>query len=113
MTELMNKYMYKTILLDKENSKESILNPIDSINNYIIHKFKKDFPDLEKDNQYNLYMIFIRYYGKKLDSEKNNLLKKLDIDPKLLYNADISQDKYKNILKNINSELYKYSNKNK
>ena len=56
-------------------------------------------------------MIFIRYYAKKLDTEKNNLLKKLDIEPKLLYNADITQDKYKSILKKINTELYKYSNK--
>ena len=106
-------YVETKMLLDKVNNKNPILNPIDSVNNYIIHKFKKDFPDLEKDNKYNLYMIFIRYYAKKLDTEKNNLLKKLDIDPVLLYNADISQDKYKIILKKINLELLKYSNKNK
>ena len=104
-------YVETKILLDKE--KNIKINPIDSINNYIIHKFKKDFPILEKDNQNNLYMIFIRFYGKKLDTEKNNLLKKLKIEPSILYNIDLSQEKYKDILLKINKELNKYCNKNK
>lgn len=104
-------YVETKILLDKEKNLK--INPIDSINNYIIHKFKKDFPILEKDNQHNLYMIFIRFYGKKLDTEKNNLLKKLKIEPSILYNIDISKEKYKDILLKINKLLHKYCNKNK
>jgi len=96
-------YLETRLILDKSNN---LINPIDAINNYIIDKFKKDYHDIQKDNQNNLYMIFIRYYGKKLDSEKNKLLKKMDIEPSILYNVDITSNNYKNIIKKINMELY-------
>lgn len=100
-------YIETKLMLEKNNEEQ--VNPIDSINRYIIEKFLKDFPDLHKEN--NPYMIFIRYYGKKLDSEKNKLLKKLDIEPSILYNVDITQNNYKNIIKKINMELYKIKTK--
>jgi hypothetical protein len=80
--------------LDKSNS---LLNPIEVINNYIIDKFKKDYHE-QKDIQNNLYMVFIRYYGKKLDSEKNKLLKKMDIEPSILYNDDITSNNCPSII---------------
>jgi hypothetical protein len=56
-------------------------------------------------------MIFIRYYSKRLDTEKNKLLKKLDINPNILYNVDLKEKNYKIIIKKLNDELFKYINK--
>lgn len=100
--------------LDKNNQKYKnvIFDPIKCINYYIINKFKKDYPELEKYNS-NMYMIFIRYYAKKLDSEKTNLLKKLQIDPNILYISEINDDQYRSIIKKINTQIDKNCIKNK
>ena len=85
--------------------------PVDLINWYIINKFKKEFSGISDDNQNNSYMIFIRYYSKRLDTEKKKLLKKLDINPNILYNVDLKEKNYKIIIKKLNDELFKYINK--
>ncbi len=82
--------------------------PIELINNYVIKKFKKDYKEVENDNQNNLYMLFIRYYAKKLDTRKNELLKKLNINSSILYNVDLSEKNYKTIINKLNNELLKY-----
>ena len=53
----------------------------------------------------NIYMCFIRYYGKNLDNEKNKLLKKLKINKQLLYQNNIDNIKYKEIINKLNKEL--------
>ncbi len=103
-------YIETKLLLEKEYPDKNI-NPIDVINNYIITEFKKDYPSVTK-SQSNLYMMFIRYYAKKLDDEKNKFLKKIDVDPAILYNTDIIQDKYLQIVKKINIELHHNTLKN-
>ena len=98
---------------DKKNKKEKInTNPIDCINYYIINEFKKDFPEFYKENQNNIYMGFIRFYAKKLDSEKNKFLKSIGIDPAVLYNIDIIHDKYKDVIAKLNVHIHKNCKKN-
>ncbi len=98
---------------NKNHDKNINTNPIDCINYYIINEFKKDFPELAKDNQNNIYMEFIRFYAKKLDTEKNKLLKSMGIDPAILYNIDIIHDKYKNVINKLNILIHKNCEKNK
>ncbi len=98
---------------NKKNKKAKInTNPIDCINYYIINEFKKDFPEFSKENQNNIYMGFIRFYAKKLDSEKNKFLKSIGIDPAVLYNIDIIHDKYKDVIAKLNVHIHKNCKKN-
>ncbi len=97
----------KLLLVDEKKT-----NPIDYINWYIINQFSKDFPEIKSDLQYNKYMTFIRYYSKNLDERKNDLLKKLDIDPKILYHTEIDESNFKNIVKKINNELFELIDQN-
>ncbi len=101
-------YLEIRLIIDKYKINSS---PIDLINWYIINKFKKEYKEIQDDNQNNLYMVFIRYYSKKLDSEKKELLKRLDINPKILYNVDLKKNNYKIIIKKLNDELIKYTKK--
>lgn len=94
-------FLYLEINMYKEKlNLEKEVSTIDIINNYIINKFKGDFKMSE-----NIYMCFIRYYGKNLDNEKNKLLKKLKINKQLLYQNNIDNIKYKEIINKLNKEL--------
>jgi hypothetical protein len=101
-------YIEIKLLLDKYHLKK--INPIDYINWYIINKFKKDFPDIISDTQNNIYMIFIRYYGKNLDTLKKKLLKKLDINENLLYHNNLNRNNFNIIVEKLNKLLYKILN---
>jgi hypothetical protein len=99
-------YLYLDIKLLISKTKYKNINPIDYINWYIIHKFKIDYPNILNDKQNNIYMNFIRFYGKRLDTLKNNLLKKLNIDYNLLYHNNLTDVNNNNICISINKELY-------
>ncbi len=79
-------------------------NPIDYINWYIINKFEEDFPEIKDLG--NKYMNFIRFYAKRLDNEKNKLIKSIGIEPELLYHTELSKSDIKMIVKKLNKELY-------
>lgn len=86
---------------------KSKINPIDFINWYIINKFSKDFDIDDKVNKTNKYILFIRYYARYLDTEKNKLVKKFNLNPSLIYQADFDNDYHSAIVSNINSSLEK------
>ncbi len=92
----------KLMLLDKNIS----INPIKYINWYVINQFDEDFPEIKKDSESNKYMTFIRFYAKKLDTRKNELLEKLDIEQNILYRDQVSQHEIKSINKILNKELF-------
>ena len=99
-------YLYLDIKLELFNLGSKI-NPIDFINWYIVNKFSKDFNIDDKSNKTNKYILFIRYYARYLDMEKNKLIKEFNLDPSLSYQADMDIDYHNNIIKNINDELEK------
>jgi hypothetical protein len=88
------------------SQKNITINPIQYINWYIINQFDKDFKSIKKDTQTNKYMTFIRFYAKKLDTRKNKLLEKIDIEPNILYRTEIPKNESIEINKIINKELY-------
>jgi hypothetical protein len=75
------------------------------INNYIINKFKEDFPNLKTDEQQNLYMTFIRYYAKNLDKSKNNLIKKYGLNVSSIYHLNLDDKIHKKITNNLNKDI--------
>lgn len=77
------------------------------INNYIINIFKNDFENLKNDNQQNLYMTFIRYYGKRLDNFKNKLMKAYNIDISTIYHINLNNTNLKNITYKLNNDINK------
>jgi hypothetical protein len=74
------------------------IKPIDVINNFVINQFKNDNID-------NIYISFIRYYAVGLDSQKNELLKRYNIDPAVIYHNHIDNKKYSIIINKLNNEL--------
>ena len=90
----------KMILINKNKN----YNPIDVIDNYIINNFKKDFKNINNDN---LYMVFIRYYARHLDLEKNKVLKSFGINNKDMYKKYYNYNEMKIISDNINNKLLK------
>lgn len=92
----------KLMLLEKNIT----LNPIKYINWYVINQFDKDFPEIKKDSETNKYMTFIRFYGKKLDTRKIELLNKINIVPNILYRDKIPTHEIKSINKILNKELF-------
>jgi hypothetical protein len=108
-------YIETKMLIDIKtgSDKKTNTNPIDCINYYIINQFKKDFPEFAKENQNNIYMRFIRFYAKKLDSEKNKLLKSMGINLSIIYNLDIVDDTYNDVITKLNKQIYKNCEKNK
>jgi len=95
-------YIYIKLELFKNNS---LINPIDFINWYIINKFSKDFNIDENKNKTNKYILFIRYFALYLDSEKNKLIKKYNLDPGLSYYEDLEINFYNKLVSNINNDL--------
>lgn len=81
-------------------------NPVKYINWYIINQFDKDFPEIKSESETNKYMTFIRYYSKKLDSRKVDLLKDLNIEPNILYRNEIPKKEVKKLNLIINEKLY-------
>lgn len=84
-------------------------NPIDIINNYIINEFKNDF-NISSNNKTNVYILFIRYYSKYLDMEKNKIIKKYNIDQSLIYQEELDLNTYNKIIECINKDLKQLSN---
>ena len=80
------------------------LKTISLIKNYIINKFTHDFDIKDKSN---IYMIFIRYYAKYLDNEKNKLLKKCDINKDIIYYENLKNNDLKKIVKCLNKKINK------
>jgi hypothetical protein len=100
-------FLYLDIKMELSKLKSKI-NPIDFINWYIINKFSKDFNINDKVNKTNKYILFIRFYARYLDLEKNKLIKKFNLDPSLSYQADFDIDYHNTIVTNINSQLEKF-----
>jgi len=96
-------FLYLEIKLLLNNNKS----PIDIINNYIINKFRVDNKIID-----NIYISFIRYYAIGLDRQKNDILKKLNIDPSIIYHYNIDNKKYMKIINKLNEELINIINKN-
>ena len=96
-------YIDVKMLLFKNNFD---INPIDFINWYIINQFDKDFPEIKSESETNKYMTFIRYYSKKLDSRKVDLLKDLNIEPNILYRNEIPKKVVKKLNLILNEKLY-------
>jgi hypothetical protein len=99
-------FLYINIKMQLFKAKSNI-NPIDFINWYIINKFSKDFNIDDKVNKTNKYILFIRYYARYLDIEKNKLIKKFNLDYSLSYQEDIDIDYQNKLIYNINNELEK------
>jgi hypothetical protein len=97
-------YLDIKLLLYKNNSKA---NPIDFINWYIINKFSKEFNINENTNKTNKYILFIRYYSRYLDIEKNNLISKYNLDPSISYQNDLEINFHNKIIICINENLKK------
>lgn len=89
-------FLYLEIKLIINNKND--INPIDVINNVVINYFKNENID-------NIYISFIRYYAVGLDKQKNELLKKYNIDPAILYHNYIDNKKYSSIIAKLNNEL--------
>lgn len=94
-------YLEIKLIIDKE---EYNMNAIDIINDYIINSFRNEYKI--ETNDINLYLIFIRYYGKKLDSDKNKLIKSYNLDPSIYYYSYINENNSNIIIDKINNELY-------
>lgn len=88
----------------KNSSTDSDL-AIKLINNYIINKFSVDFPELKFDKQQNLYLVFIRYYSKELDKEKNKLIKNYGLNISSMYHLDLDNKIHKKIIYNLNFNI--------
>ena len=97
-------FLYIHIKLELYINKSKI-NPIDFINWYIINKFSKDFNIDENTNKTNKYILFIRYFAVYLDTEKNKLITKYNLDPSLSYQADLEINYHNKIIENINNDL--------
>ena len=99
-------FLYLDIKLEliKYNSD---LNPIDFINWYIINNFFNDFNIDEKENRTNKYILFIRYYARYLDNEKNKLIHKYKLEPSLSYQTDYDANFHNILVKNINNDIKK------
>lgn len=80
-------------------------NPIDFINWYIINKFSADFDIDLNMNKSNKYILFIRYYARFLDLEKNKIIKKIGLDSSLIYQNELDTDYQNKLIDGINSEL--------
>lgn len=81
------------------------MNPIDFINWYIINKFSKDFSINTDVNKTNKYILFIRFYSRHLDNEKNKIIKKIGLDPSLTYQNDLAQEYQTKLIDGINDKL--------
>jgi hypothetical protein len=81
------------------------MNPIDFINWYIINKFSKDFSINTDINKTNKYILFIRFYSRHLDDEKNKIIKKIGLDPSLTYQNDLGQEYQNKLIDGINDKL--------
>lgn len=99
-------FLYLDIKMELSKLKSKI-NPIDFINWYIINKFSKDYDIDDKVNKTNKYILFIRFYARYLDIEKNKLIKKFNLDPSQSYQEDVDIDYHNNIVSNINIQLEK------
>ena len=80
------------------------------INRYIINNFESDF-NLYNVKDYNKYMMFIRYYGKYLDENKNKIIKNMGIREEILYNNEIKNNILNEIIEKINEEFKRIINK--
>jgi hypothetical protein len=80
---------------------------INLINNYVINKFKEDFPNLKTDEQQNLYMSFIRYYAKSLDKEKNEIIKNYGLNISTMYHLNLDDKIHKKIIEKIEKDIEK------
>jgi hypothetical protein len=110
------KLHYENVIIDKlkkEIKDKTILDVIINtegqiiklINNYIINKFKNDFPNITNDGNHNWHMFFIRFYGKYLDKLKNKLIKKYGINVSSIYYKNINTETSKKIITNLNSDI--------
>lgn len=81
------------------------MNPIEFINWYIINKFDKDFNINTDINKTNKYILFIRFYSRYLDNEKNKIITKLGLDPSLTYQNDLDHEYQSKLINGINNEL--------
>lgn len=91
-------YLYLELKLLYNN-----IDVIKLINNYICNDFEKDFSFNKNDNK---YMIFIRYYSNRLDTLKNDLLKKYNIKDDDMYKDDIGNINSNIIITNTNNDLH-------
>lgn len=80
---------------------------INLINNYIINIFSKDFKSVANDDQQNIYLTFIRYYAKKLDTEKNNIIKSYNVPTNIIYHINLNNKNFKKIINKLNHTLIK------
>jgi hypothetical protein len=98
------KIYYEEQITNQSSEFES-MQVIKIINNYIINKFNKDFPNLKMDEQQNLYLAFIRYYAKGLDKEKNKLIKSYGLNISTIYHLDLDDKIHKKIIYNLNVDI--------
>jgi hypothetical protein len=73
------------------------------LNNYIINRFSIDY----KNGNDNNYMTFIRYFAKKLDNEKNSIIKKYKLESEIIYSTNIKNQYYKKIIRKLNDDILK------
>lgn len=97
-------FLYIDIKMEFYKNKINI-NPIEFINWYIINKFIKDFDIDQNLNKSNKYILFIRYYSRFLDFEKNKILKKIGLDYRLSYQNDMDVNFQNKLIEGINKKL--------
>lgn len=99
-------FLYLDIKLELRKNK-SLIDPLNFINWYIINIFPDDFKIDKKVNKTNIYILFIRYYARNLDLNKNKLILKYKLDPSIIYQQKIDMEYRNKIILNINDELKK------
>lgn len=97
-------FLYIDIKMELFKNKINI-NPIDFINWYIINKFDKDFNINSSINKTNKYILFIRFYSRHLDNEKNKIIAGFGLEPSLTYQNDLSQEYQTKLIDSIDNKL--------
>lgn len=100
-------FLYIDIKMELFKNKINI-NPVNFINWYIINKFDKDFDINNNINKTNKYILFIRFYSRHLDNEKNKIIKKFGLEPSLTYQNDLSQEYQTKLINSIDNKLNSY-----
>ena len=77
---------------------------ISLIKNYVLNKFKNDF---NINDSSNIYMIFVRYYAKYLDKQKNKIIKKCGINKDIIYHENLDNNNLKKIIDYVNKKIEK------
>lgn len=97
-------FLYIDIKMELIKNKIEI-SPINFINWYVINKFNEDFEIDVNINRTNKYILFIRFYSRYLDTNKNIIIKNFGLDPSLSYQNDLDSSYQTKLIECINNEL--------